>query len=225
MVESLLSKGILGLDFLIGQDCKLVLAQCRLELPSQKLTLPLVSTASSSSCMGVKLVATASLPPHSKMEVVAETTECAGDDTIWLLEEKPAPSKHSPIMVARAVVTPKNGKIVVRLLNPRPETVTWHANSTIAELMKLDAVSVVSLETSQPVEKECNAAKKRMLLDSCNAELTPDQRQQFYGLLLQCSDIFSEDDGDLGRTGMLQHGISTGDAQPIQQGMRRIPPA
>jgi len=43
--------------------------------------------------------------------------------------------------------------------------------------------------------------------------------------LRQYSDVFSKSDSDLGVTGVVTHGIDTGDAAPIRQSMRRYPPA
>lgn len=42
-------------------------------------------------------------------------------------------------------------------------------------------------------------------------------------LLMKYSTIFSENDQDLGRTGIIKHTISTGDVHPIKQRFRRAP--
>ena len=223
VVESLLSKGILGLDFLEGQDCRVDLAQRCLEVRSQNLAIPLMSNNVNHCPVGVKLLATAVLPPCSELEVLAGTKESVEDGSTWLLEEKSG--KQNPVLVARAVVSPRNDQMVIRLLNPRPEAVTVYANSTVAELSQLDAVSIISTESRSAVG-ECSDSKKQALweiVDSCNAELSHKEKQEFCELLLQYSNVFSESDGDLGRTDVLQHSISTGNAQPIHQATRRIP--
>jgi len=43
--------------------------------------------------------------------------------------------------------------------------------------------------------------------------------------LHQYSDVFSKSENDLGVTGVVTHGIHTGDAAPVKQSMRRYPPA
>lgn len=43
-------------------------------------------------------------------------------------------------------------------------------------------------------------------------------------MLLDYADIFASDQDDLGRTGKIKHKINTGDAPPIRQPVRRIPP-
>ena len=51
------------------------------------------------------------------------------------------------------------------------------------------------------------------------------QRQQLIELFVDFADIFAVTPDDLGRTNKLQHHIDTGNARPIKQPIRRIPPA
>ncbi len=114
----------------------------------------------------------------------------------------------------------------MHLLNPYSKSVTLHPNTTVAELTELDAVAIVSSQPSAAVA-ECSPSKSQTLWDmveTCTTELNPEEQQKFFELLMEYSDVFSGDDGDLGRTSKLQHSIPAGDAQPIRQGTRRIPP-
>jgi len=54
--------------------------------------------------------------------------------------------------------------------------------------------------------------------------LSQPEKEQLYTLLLECEDLFAKGPDDFGQTGSLKHKISTGDAQPICQQVRRIPP-
>ncbi|KAH3724180.1 hypothetical protein DPMN_049991 [Dreissena polymorpha] len=47
------------------------------------------------------------------------------------------------------------------------------------------------------------------------------QRRQVANLLVKHASTFSETDYDIGRTGIVRHKITTGDAQPIKQSLRR----
>ena len=49
------------------------------------------------------------------------------------------------------------------------------------------------------------------------------QQRQVAKLLNKYSNVFSETDDDIGRTGVLKHRIPTGEAQPIRQPLRRVP--
>ena len=68
-------------------------------------------------------------------------------------------SDRPPAAVARALVTPKWGKVPVRLLNPREESVTVGAGAAIAtlELIEQPSDSVVAnidMEQSDVIENE-----------------------------------------------------------------------
>ena len=53
--------------------------------------------------------------------------------------------------------------------------------------------------------------------------LTGDQRHQVAKLLSKYSDVFSKNDADLGRSGIIKHKIPTGETHPITQPPRRVP--
>lgn len=55
-------------------------------------------------------------------------------------------------------------------------------------------------------------------------DLNPAQLEQFSALAGSYSDIFSKGCTDLGKTGLLEHEINTGDHPPIKQSPRRLPP-
>ena len=55
-----------------------------------------------------------------------------------------------------------------------------------------------------------------MMAENCALpeELTPEQREQFYLLLLANADVFSDDDHP-GRTNLVKHRISMGSNPPV----------
>ena len=53
--------------------------------------------------------------------------------------------------------------------------------------------------------------------------LNKEQQKQVAKLLTKYGDVFSKNDADLGRTGIIQHKIPTGQTQPIKQPPRRVP--
>ena len=67
--------------------------------------------------------------------------------------------------------------------------------------------------------------KREMLwkmMKNCGYELTLSEQDEFFELL-SYGDTFAEPGGNLGRTDKLKHTIFTAEAQPIRQGVRRIP--
>lgn len=61
------------------------------------------------------------------------------------------------------------------------------------------------------------------LLENC--DLTGVEMDKAKKTLLQYADMFSTDDADIGRTGLVQHKINTGNELPIRQRPRRVPVA
>ena len=58
---------------------------------------------------------------------------------------------------------------------------------------------------------------------SSSKNLTVEQTEQLFGLLVLYSDVFACGNGDVGRTNKIQHTIYT-DAPPIRQAVKRLPP-
>ena len=47
--------------------------------------------------------------------------------------------------------------------------------------------------------------------------LSEDQRDQFLSLVTKYEDIFAKENSDLGKSGLLEHAIHTGDCKPVKQ--------
>ena len=62
------------------------------------------------------------------------------------------------------------------------------------------------------------------VVSGCSRELNQIQKEDFYQLLLQYSDIFAFTDSDLGRTDLLYHKIYTRGTDPICHQVRQVPP-
>lgn len=63
------------------------------------------------------------------------------------------------------------------------------------------------------------------MVKECEENISEEEREQLYRLLLEYADVFVDSDDELGRTSAVQHSITTGDHQPIKQPCRQIPVA
>ena len=111
-------------------------------------------------------------------------------------------------------------------LNPHSEPITLHGKATITELTELDSVLIVT--PSAGVERAGTMSEEKCemlwnMVKNCGSELTLSELDEVFELLLSYGDTFAEPEGNLGRTDKLKHTIFTGEAQPIRQGVRRIP--
>ncbi|MDA8031805.1 MAG: RNA-directed DNA polymerase, partial [Alphaproteobacteria bacterium] len=136
----------------------------------------------------------------------------------------------SPVLVAQAVVTAQAQQgIPVRILNPGKGEVTLYSGSRVAVASSVEASQVVEcsdqecrgvLSISRELEGDLWHTVERV-----GEQLTTEQREVLYAFLESYADIFASSPDDFGRNAQVQHQINTGDARPIRQRIRRIPPA
>ena len=223
VVSPLTSEAILGLDFLRQHRVTIDLGnQQMLFGESNGQRTPLKESAGPKSVHSIRVVETIQIPPCSETMVMAETTGSI-DGGSWLVESNWG--QRLPAAVARALVEPKSGKVPVRLLNAREKTVTVTAGSEIATLESVepppDTVVAAVDNCTQTPEKEEMLSR---LVEENGGDISADEKEQLLTLLRQYADVFAASESDLGRTGNLKHEIHTGDAAPVRQAVRRMPP-
>ena len=223
VVSPLTSEAILGLDFLQKQQATIDIGRQWISFgESGDKYAPLRKPAEGKSVHHLRVVETVQIPPCSEVMVTASTTETIEGGS-WLVESDWG--RRPPAAVARALVEPRSGRVPVRLLNARAETVTVKAGAEIATLESVepppDAVVANIDSAAQIPEKEEMLSR---LAEENGAGLTQDEKEQFFTLLMQYADVFAISESDLGRTSSLKHEIPTGNAPPIRQAVRRMPP-
>ena len=154
------------------------------------------------------------------MEIMGNVSTI-GDGT-WLVEDHL--DKKPQVLIARAVVTPQQGRIPIRVLNLNAEPLTIYKGTKLAkaELLEKDmeAVSVVNEIHSFDQEHQSIVDKLMEILPS---NLSGPQREQINTLLVNYAHVFATNTSDLGRTNLTTHHIETSGA-PIRQSVRRTPP-
>ena len=86
---------------------------------------------------------------------------------------------------------------------------------------------VVGMTQLSDTISEVTEAKTHIFSDIINqlgGHVSEIQRQKLLELLIDFRDVFATTPDALGRTGKLPHHIDTGNAHPIRQPPRRIPP-
>ena len=133
-------------------------------------------------------------------------------------------------MAARALVNPAAETVPVRLLNPYSEATTVYEGTKIAtleEVVEPDAVSAVTTTHKSSYSNSSIDLDTALwnIVSRSGTELDKQQQHDLYRLLLQFHDVFAIDQHDLGYATAIRHQINTGEAPPIRQRPRRIPPA
>ncbi len=228
VVSPLTSEAILGLDFLQGQQASIDLASKKLRLKGGKCDLPFRDPTSlqGPSEIAVWAVRTVEVPPRSVLEVMASfETPVEG---VWLLQE--AKRKRLPAAVACALVEPTSTTVPVRILNSKEEQVTVYAGMTLGTLesveppTRLGAVDTVSGEEPAATVEVDKQEMLWSLVEQSGQELSSGEKELFYQLLLSYEDVIAGSTADLGRTDRLRHLIHTGNAPPVRQPVRHVPP-
>ena len=134
-------------------------------------------------------------------------------------------SYQKDVVVARAIVTPNSQQVVLRLLNPTRKSVKIYKGAKVAYLELLPDVALVSTVTPNSNSHDVSEHLQQQLqqLADETQNLTAEQKNELYHVLLKYADIFAFDDKHLGRTAVMKHSINTGDALPVRQPPRRLP--
>ena len=104
-----------------------------------------------------------------------------------------------------------SGTVVARMESVKPIEVPVVGMTQLS-----DSISEVSEVKTQLIES---------MVNQLGSHVSNVQQQLLLELLMDFADIFAATPEDLGRTNTLNHQIDTGDAKPIRQPLRRIPPA
>ena len=147
------------------------------------------------------------------------------------------------VMMARSLVRVEGGGCSIRLMNPGVSNVVLYKNKTIGLLRpttgdvevvveneRPDSVSAIEQQESVlPGEKSNDLgelpAHLQDLYDKSVEEVLPNEARLVQELLIKYQEVFSKNDADLGRTGVVKHVIDTGDAAPVRQRYRRTSPS
>ena len=225
IIDNLAVDAILGLDFLEANHCTLNIGDRLLQIPACKSQIPLNTHEHCRKHTPVYaiLADTVQVPAYSELEVMVSIPD-TNIGTSCVLE---ATDSKATVMVARALVVPTNEITPIRLLNPYSEPTTIYKGCKIATLEEVDPVipiSAVTDKSSRTTTPDLNDALWDIVSRSAT-KLDDIQQQDLYKLLQQYRDVFAADKHDLGYTNALKHQINTGDAPPIRQRARRVPPA
>ena len=218
---------VLGMDFIKknvqAMDFeRLLMRICSREIPMTLYQEPEKTT---------RIVAAEGAEVPAASELIIHGTDTEGRITEGLLEMEQHPTAERPWLVARALVRKMNNRIPVRVINPLNEPIQIRPGAYLGTVHPSSGYTVVpTAETSRRVqayeEEEKNWMefdKLRQLGETAGIDLEAAERSAVSDLLYRNKAAFSNDDGSIGQTNLVQHGIDTRDQRPIKQAPRRIP--
>ena len=233
-VADITDECILGLDFLEKFDCQICLKDRVLVMGNQQIPLT-CSSSDVPQCYRIIAKESCTVEPWTEAIVPGQVINkghgrwgVVGDDTN---------SNHLKfgLLVGRCLVDLGNDTVPVRVLNPSAQEYRVAKGTDLSSCEQV--VSVLSVQDGEdhraPSNLNTKAVRKstrdllpshlKDLITKSTERLEREQQDKALELLMRFSDVFSQNSEDLGRTNLVQHRITTGEAAPIRQPPRRLP--
>lgn len=147
------------------------------------------------------------------------------------------------VEVARVLAKVQRGRVPVRVRNVQPHSVLLHRHQRLAQVTVMDGsavrdgpdvhftevspgvVEVGVVQLSPRSEDLGQGLPKHLMCESLQgSSLNTEQQCQLQQLLVRWSHVFSFHDEDYGCTDVVTHAIPTGEAAPIRERYRPVPP-
>ena len=211
---------ILGLDFLKTHNCQIDVNKQTLKLRNKTCNLKLTGKLG---CYRVTVSKTIEIPSRSELIVEGTvSTPVLRQSDLGIIEPTEKSYQTGRGLVAKALIHASN-KVPIRMINLSNETEKIYSGTHVANLSFVAKVKEVKSEAREiPVSKQVPEHLQDLYQRTIQG-LSNEQCSQIAKLLIKHESTFSENDEDLGRTGIIRHKIPTGNARPIKQPLRRLP--
>ena len=183
--------------------------------------VPMISEGSLG-CYQISVGETCNIPPRSEILVFGDVNVVEKDylpDSVSLVEPEEMFTKSEYGLVAKALVG-NSKRVPLRIMNLSQDVKTIHSGPFVASL---STVEIIVDSKKQPTNKKSLSPALNELLKKMSPKITGKQRGQVKELLLKYSSVFDNNEKELGKTGIVRHGIKTDDRPPVKQPLHRIP--
>ena len=139
-----------------------------------------------------------------------------------LIEQQQSSNVPSHFLFPRTLSHVTNtGSAVIQVVNTGPSDVTLYKNTAIGHCTPAQNLLTIGIDSNTP---STSTQSSSSVFDLSSSDLSPSQQQDLQKLLNKYSDLFVGTEGQLGRTNMVKHSITTSEG-PIRQPMHRLPVA
>ena len=216
---------LLGLDFMVKHEVNINIPEATLMVEGEEIPLSLHNSDDPPKVSRLTVKQRQVIPPNS-VGIVA----CKGGLPGYFMVE---PDSKVPALIPRTLQEGmENTKVC--LVNTSDRNVVLKRKQVlglaheVSLAVPIDDNAIRTLRPDKPSSTEADQTSnipehiKDMLKQSEDA-LTADEHKQLTELLVEYSDVFAENEYDLGNFTEIEHSIDTGNAKPIRQRMRRTP--
>ncbi|CAC5380506.1 unnamed protein product [Mytilus coruscus] len=240
--ETLHSKILLGLDFLVTHKVNMDFGEMTISVPTvgtnhsakkenmvSTITVPTFPDNNVQIAMATT-VDLVKVPPQSEIIIPVHVGRFKHGTSV-ILEPTGNLSIEHQVAGGKTVYTVLRGMASYRLLNPTNSWIYIPRKTKVAkaETVHSNHVTAFTDRSSVPInslmdfnsDKACSEISDlRFNLE--NSELTVEQKQQIQNVLIKNRDIFAKDLSELGQTNLHYHTIYTGTAKPISAAPYRL---
>ena len=232
LVAHVTDQAILGMPALCEMECTLNFGKRLLEC--QGLEIPCFSVEGEMVSCRVAVWETVNIPPRTEFLIKAHVKTGEAPRCLCVVDQDSCFLERSGLVLAKGLVDPMQTAFALQVCNPLDEVMVLHKGMLIGTLTPVEIVE--SPSSGNMGEGLCRRLSNR---EDGTPDL-PEHLQELYGravefvpeadrgliqaMLFEYRDVFSRDDRDIGRTDLVQHHVDTGDAKPIKQSPRRLPP-
>ena len=193
---------ILGLDFMLAHN--VVIDIVGMDMHIKGNACPLIKVGKLG-CYRVIVKERVSVPGRSEVVIEGQLVDCdSSDECIGIIETSDGFLNSNRGVVARTLVK-AGGKISIRYANFSNESQVLYPGTNIADFSPVQLVKTVQEISSKPPR---NLPKHLTDLYNMTLEgMSSTQKKQIANLLGKYGNLFSKDENDLGRTGIIKHKI------------------
>ena len=223
IVAELNVDGILGMDFLVENQCIINLQTHALSISGMDHPIRMEGTART---YKVAVVNRISLQPMS--ETIVEGTLCPAEDgglpfKAGIVEPTEKFLRSDYALLAKTLVRSQQ-TIPLRIMNTTTSVRTINPGTVIGKFSPVEEMMSAGGDDADRTEPSEDLPEHlKDLYDRCTVNLTEGNKMKAKQLLIKYSRLFSATDEDVGRTNIVKHKINTGTHDPVKQPPRRLP--
>ena len=224
VVKDLTFECILGVDFLRSNKAVMDFRTNTLHLGNESVMVPTQEETSSNGKSSITVHASedTEIPGRSVRVVVATLKEefCIPAELDGMIEPAVKLPKHLGVARSLGHVS-SDGSIMVQVMNVSPCAVKVYRGVQLGVFVpQNDLLLLENSNMAALVSGDSKSAGVKLNLDC--SEVSEKEKQKLRNLLDKFGDLFVSENGELGRTSVVKHSISTS-GRPIRQPIRRQP--
>ena len=229
LVADIENEGILGMDFLKAHKCDLVLTRQIYKVNGEEILCFANSRNAQPQCCRVAVLEPVEIPPGTEMIVPGYNKGIIDRNGTGLIEADTIFLHMKGLLVAKALVCPTTGTVLIRIANPYAQSYKLYKDTIVASFEAVDPEQLVSVSKVQSEEYETYSERDlpehlQELYMKSTQQLNSEQQSRLKNLLVEHQNQFSKDSYDIGRTTLLEHHINiVPGTRSIKQQPYRLP--